>query len=541
MSDSNRHEASAGTLTDEPGESLSLAGNRNPWLVALVVSIATFMEVLDTSIANVSLRHIAGSLAASLDESTWVLTSYLVANAVVLPISGWLATVIGRKRFYMACVALFSVSSLLCGFAPSLNWLIVFRVLQGIGGGGLAPSEQSILADSFPPDKRGMAFALYGVAVVVAPAVGPTLGGWITDNYSWHWIFFINVPVGIISLGLSHWVLTEPPAETEHRHKLYREGFRVDYVGFGLVAVGLGCLQVVLDKGERDDWFGSHFIVTVSIISAVALVALVIWELSRDDPIVDLPLLADRGFLVSNLVMLAVGFILYSTTQLLPQLVQDVLGYTATYAGLVITPGGFAVMMLMPIIGLLLKKFQPRTLIAIGLLVEAYALFRMSGLNADVSFSDVMWCRVIQASGIAFLFVPVSTAAYIGLPPGKNNNASALVNLSRNLGGSVGISLVQTVLARRSQFHQTRMVEMLTPYDWQYQQALRDIQQVIGGSTSMSGGARAGLSMLYEMVAHQVTMLAYIDIFYLLACASLLMVPLTLLLRKAPPGMAPAH
>jgi DHA2 family multidrug resistance protein len=535
MSDESSHGASAGTITDDPGESLSLAGNRNPWLVALVVSIATFMEVLDTSIANVSLRHIAGSLAASVDESTWVLTSYLVANAIVLPISGWLATVIGRKRFYMGCVALFTVSSLLCGFAPSLGWLIVCRVLQGMGGGGLAPSEQSILADSFPPAKRGMAFALYGVAVVVAPAVGPTLGGWITDNYSWHWIFFINVPVGIISLLLSHWVLTEPPAETRHRQKLYREGFRVDYVGFGLVAVGLGCLQVVLDKGERDDWFGSHFIVAFSVISAVALVALVVWELMRDDPIVDLPLLADRGFLVSNLVMLAMGFILFGTTQLLPQMVQDVMGYTATYAGLVITPGGFAVMLLMPIIGLLLKVIQPRTLIAFGLLVEAFALFRLSGLNADVAFSDVMWCRVIQAAGIAFLFVPVSTAAYIGLPPGKNNNASALINLSRNLGGSVGISVVQTLLARRSQFHQTRMIEILTPYDWTYQQLLGDIERATGNR------AESSLAMLYEMVQRQVTMLAYIDIFYVLGWAALLMVPLTALLRKAPPGQTAMH
>ncbi|HEX4149677.1 MAG TPA: DHA2 family efflux MFS transporter permease subunit [Pirellulales bacterium] len=532
---SNSAENRTAAKPDGQGQSLSLAGNHNPWLVALIVSIATFMEVLDTSIANVSLRHIAGSLAASVDESTWVLTSYLVANAIVLPISGWLATVIGRKRFYMACVALFSVSSLLCGLAPSLSWLIVFRVLQGMGGGGLAPSEQSILADSFPPEKRGMAFALYGVAVVVAPAVGPTLGGWITDNYSWHWIFFINVPVGIGSLLLSHWVLTEPPAETQGRQKLYRQGFRVDFVGFGLVAIGLGCLQVVLDKGERDDWFGSNFIITFSAISAVALVALVVWELARKDPIVDLPLLADRGFLVSNVMMLTMGFILFGTTQLLPQMVQEVLGYTATYAGLVITPGGFAVMLLMPIIGLLLKKIQPRVLIAVGLLIEAYALFRLSGLNADVAFSDVMWCRVIQAAGIAFLFVPVSTAAYIGLPPGKNNNASALINLSRNLGGSFGISIVQTVLARRSQFHQMRMVDDLTPYDWPYQQMLRNIHGAVGGST------QTGLAMLYEMVQHQVTMLAYIDIFYLLAWVSLVVCPLTILLRKAAPGQAAGH
>ncbi|HXT57585.1 MAG TPA: DHA2 family efflux MFS transporter permease subunit, partial [Pirellulales bacterium] len=262
------------------GLPLSLAGRHNPWSIALIVSIATFMEVLDTSIANVALRHIAGGLAASVDESTWVLTSYLVSNAIVLPISGWLATVIGRKRFYMSCVALFTVSSLLCGLAPSLGWLIFCRVLQGIGGGGLAPSEQSILADSFAPEKRGMAFALYGVAVVVAPAVGPTLGGWITDNYSWHWIFFINVPVGILSLLLSYVFLVEPPAEKQNRERMRREGFRVDYAGFGLAAVGLGCLQVVLDKGEREDWFGSNFIVGFTIVSVAALLLLVLWELT---------------------------------------------------------------------------------------------------------------------------------------------------------------------------------------------------------------------------------------------------------------------
>ncbi len=361
--------------------SLSLAGPHNPWLVAIVVSMATFMEVLDTSIANVSLRHIAGSLAASVDESTWVLTSYLVANAIVLPISGWLATVIGRKRFYMGCVALFTVSSALCGFAPSLPWLIVFRVLQGLGGGGLAPSEQSILADTFRPEQRGLAFALYGVAVVVAPAVGPTLGGWITDNYSWHWIFFINLPVGLLSLALSYYVLVEPPAETAHRRKLLARGLRVDYVGFGLVALGLGSLQVVLDKGERDDWFGSNFIIAFSVISVVALVALVIWELTRDEPIVDLPLLGNRGFAASCLLMFALGFVLFGTTQLLPQMVQEVLGYTATWAGLVITPGGFAVMALMPVVGLLLTKVQARNLIAFGLIVESFSLFNYSQLE----------------------------------------------------------------------------------------------------------------------------------------------------------------
>jgi MFS transporter, DHA2 family, multidrug resistance protein len=296
-----------------PGQPLSMAGGRNPWIIALVVSLATFMEVLDTSIANVALSHIAGNLSASLDESTWVLTSYLVSNAVVLPISGWLATVLGRKRFYMGCVALFTISSLLCGLAPSLTWLIVFRVLQGAGGGGLQPSEQSMLADTFPPDKLGMVFALYGVAVVVAPAVGPTLGGWITDNYSWHWVFLINVPVGLVSLSLTSTLLVTPPAEERRRRDILRRGLRIDYIGFGLVALGLGCLQIVLDKGEREDWFASTFIISFTVIAAVALVALLVRELTHEDPIVDLPLLKDKNFLAANVVMFAVGFILYGT------------------------------------------------------------------------------------------------------------------------------------------------------------------------------------------------------------------------------------
>ncbi|HEX3998939.1 MAG TPA: DHA2 family efflux MFS transporter permease subunit [Pirellulales bacterium] len=515
--------------TGSPPLPLSMAGPHNPWLVAIVVSIATFMEVLDTSIANVSLRHIAGSLAASVDESTWVLTSYLVSNAIVLPISGWLASVLGRKRFYMSCVALFTASSVLCGLAPSLSWLIVFRVFQGIGGGGLAPSEQSILADSFPPEKRGMAFALYGVAVVVAPTVGPTLGGWITDNYSWHWVFFINLPVGLLSLVLSAWTLVEPPAERNARKKMHAKGIRVDYVGFGLVALGLGCLQVVLDKGQRDDWFGSNFIVTFSIISAVALVFLVIWELTRPDPIVNLHLLRIRGFAAANVVMFAVGFILFGTTQLLPQLVQDVLNYTATYAGLALTPGGFAVMVLMPVVGYLLGKVSARNVIMFGLLIEAISLFSMSGLNAEISYWQIAMARVFQASGIAFLFVPASTVAYVGLPAGANNDASALINLSRNMGGSVGISLVQTLLARRSQFHQSRLIENLTPYSPAFRNGLAHIQHIVPGK-------KPALEALYQAVQLQATTMSYLDIFYLLAWASLVILPVAFLLAKAKPG-----
>lgn len=526
-----------------PGKSpelpLSMAGGRNPWIIAFVVSLATFMEVLDTSIANVALAHIAGNLSVSLDESTWVLTSYLVSNAIVLPISGWLATVIGRKRFYMGCVALFTLSSLLCGFAPSLTWLIVFRVLQGAGGGGLQPSEQSILADTFPQEKLGMVFALYGVAVVVAPAVGPTLGGWITDNYSWHWVFLINVPVGLVSLLLTRTLLVTPPAEERQRRELLRRGLRVDYAGFGLVALGLGCLQIVLDKGQREDWFASTFILSFTVIAAVALTALIVRELTHDDPVVDLPLLKDKNFLAANLLMFAMGFILFGTTQLLPQLVQSLLGYTATSAGLVITPGGFAVMALMPVTGYLLGKLQPRTLIVLGLLIEAFALYHMSQLSLQMAYSDVMWARVLQSSGLSFLFVPITTVAYAGLPPGKNNNASALINLMRNLGGSFGISLAQTWLARRTQFHQARLVDHITPYDLQYQQTLQQLTTTLThrGAAALQT-TRQAVGVIYSTVQEQAMMMSYLDIFYLLAWGALLMLLLVFLLRKVEPGQA---
>jgi MFS transporter, DHA2 family, multidrug resistance protein len=522
-----------------PALPLSMAGGRNPWVIAFVVSLATFMEVLDTSIANVALAHIAGNLSASLDESTWVLTSYLVSNAVVLPISGWLATVLGRKRFYMGCVALFTISSLLCGLAPSLTWLIVCRVLQGAGGGGLQPSEQSILADTFPPEKLGMVFALYGVAVVVAPAVGPTLGGWITDNYSWHWVFLINVPVGLLSLSLTYMLLATPPAEERRRGAILRRRLRIDYIGFGLVALGLGCLQIVLDKGQREDWFASTFIISFTVIAAVALLALIVRELTHEDPIVDLPLLKNRNFLATNLLMFALGFILFGTTQLLPQLVQSLLGYTATIAGLVLTPGGFVIMALMPVVGYLVGKVQGRTLITLGLLIEAFALYHMSQLSLQIAYSDVVWARILQASGLAFLFVPITTVAYAGLPPGKNNNASALINLMRNMGGSFGISLAQTWLARRTQFHQARLVSHITPYNPQYQRTLQQITRTLTHTGAAAARTnRQAVGVIYGTVQQQATMMSYLDIFYLLAWAALLMIVLVFLLRRVKPGQA---
>src|SRR6202140_1912506 len=440
----------------------------NPWIIALTVTLATFMEVLDTSIANVALPHIAGSLSAGQDESTWVLTSYLVSNAIVLPLSGWLSSIVGRKNFYMGCVALFTISSFLCGLAPNLAVLIICRVLQGAGGGGLQPSEQAILADTFPPAKRGMAFAVYGVAVVTAPAIGPTLGGWITDNFTWRWIFFINIPVGIVSLLLTSRLIQDPPYL--RRRKLSET--KIDYVGLGFVALGLGALQIVLDKGQRDDWFESHFILILTLIAAASLIFVVIWGWRHKDPIIDLHLFRDRTFGVSNLLMFMLGFALLGSTLLLPLFMQTMLGYTAEQAGLALMPGGFPIMLLLPLVGFLLSRYSPRWLLLFGLVVLSFSLFHMTNFDLQVDFRTAALARVIQAVGMAFLFVPINTAAYAFLPREKNNAASGLMNLARNIGGRVGISVVTTMFARRTQFHQARLSENLSAASPQLQATL---------------------------------------------------------------------
>ena len=503
----------------------------NPWLIAVVVTMATFIEVLDTSIANVALPHIAGSLSAGQDESTWVLTSYLVSNAIILPISGWVSTVIGRKRFYMSCVALFVGSSFLCGLAPSLGWLIFFRVLQGMGGGGLAPSEQAILTDTFPPSQRALSSAVYGVGIVVAPAIGPTLGGWLTESYSWRWIFFINIPIGIASLILTAIMIEDPPYLVAETKKRWRKGLRVDYVGFGLIALGLAFLQIVLDKGQRDDWFDSSFITALTVISIVSLVTFVIWEFQQKEPIVDLPLLKDRNFLMSNILIFALGFALFGGVVLLPQFVQAVLGYTATDAGLVIMPGGFAIMLLMPIVGVLLSKIDARWLIGFGFLISALSLFHLANLNAEISFSSAAWARVYQAIGLAFLFVPINTAAYTKLPPGKSSDASALLNVSRNLGGSFGISFVTTMLARREQFHQSRLIESVSYYGSRTQSALDNIRSAI--PTTDDNGA---LGTFYNQLQLSAATLSYLDCFWLLGVACLIALPLVMLMKRNQPG-----
>jgi len=537
MTDATHDGASAGGWSPER----SAAGGHNPYLIAFVVSIATFMEVLDTTIANVALRHIAGGLAVGIDESTYVITSYLVANAIVLSISGWLSTVIGRKRFYMMCVATFTASSLLCGFAWNLQSLVLFRILQGLGGGGMATSEQAILADSFPPEKRGQAFAIYGVAVVVAPVIGPTLGGWITDTYSWHWVFLINVPMGLLSLFLVGTLVKEPSGAEEEREKLLSKGLRVDYVGFALVAIGLGSLEYVLDEGQRNDWFGSNLIITFAVLSAVSLLALIPWELTREEPIIDLRLLGRRQFAACFLVMLGTGAVLISTTQILPQLLQTELNYTALLAGLALSPGGIATLMLMPVVGRLVSTVQPKYLIMFGAAVVAFSMWHLTGLNGDITYGYAALARIFLAIGLPFLFLPVTTASYDGVPPDKTNQASALINVARNIGGSMGVALAQTILAQRQQFHQSRLIEHAAPSDLGYQQTIEAMTRYFQAQGSnASDAASQAVAWVGRTLQQQVDFLAYIDVFWTLAIVAVLMIPTAAVLRPIDLG-APAR
>jgi DHA2 family multidrug resistance protein len=513
----------------------------NPWLIALTVTLASFMEVLDTSIANVALPHIAGSVSASEDEATWVLTSYLVSNAIILPLSGWFSFLIGRKHFYMACVAVFSLSSFLCGISPTLGLLVFFRVLQGIGGGGLQPSEQAILADTFPPRQRGMAFAIYGIAVVTAPAIGPTLGGWITDNFSWRWIFFINIPVGILSLFLTNFMVDDPPYFEKERAARKKTGLRVDYWGIIFIALGLGFLQIFLDKGERADWFASNFIRTCALISAAGLLIAVYWEFKQKDPVVDLSLLKNRNFGLSAFLMFMVGIILLGSTVLIPQYLQLVMGYSATEAGMALSPGGLLVMGMLPFVGILLGKVEARWLIGVGLAITSLALIHMTTFNTYIDFKYAALARCFQAAGFAFLFVPINTAAYAFVPPQKNNAASGLINLARNIGGSVGISLVTTILDRRAQFHQVRLSENTTPLNPRFGQALNSAQNVFTRHGNGPGG-NGPYALLMQMLQRQAETLSYVDCFWLLGVAFACMIPLIFLMRKQKPGRpAAAH
>jgi MFS transporter, DHA2 family, multidrug resistance protein len=522
---------STAAVTMNPAEEWQPAVN--PWIIAIAVTLATFMEVLDTSIANVALPHIAGSLSAGQDESTWVLTSYLVSNAIVLPLSGWLSSIVGRKRFYMGCVALFTVSSFLCGFAPNLPALIIFRILQGAGGGGLQPSEQAILADTFPPAKRGMAFAVYGIAVVMAPAIGPTLGGWITDNYSWRWIFFVNIPVGILSLVLTSRLIQDPPYF--RRRKLSET--KIDYIGLGFVALGLGALQIVLDKGQRDDWFESNFILILAVISAAALVFVIWWEWRHKDPIIDLHLFRERTFAVSNLLMFMLGFALLGSTLLLPLFLQTLMGYTAELSGMALSPGGLVIMVCMPVVGWLLSRYDARYLLLFGLSMLSFSLFHMTDFNLQIDFRTAVFARMLQAVGLAFLFVPINTSAYAYLPREKNNAASGLMNLARNIGGSVGISFVTTMLDRRTQKHLSDLLGHLGNGNAQFQATLRGLaQQFVSHGASPADAQRQAYAMVQNLVQRQATMLSYLDNFQILGYAILAMIPMVFLMKKTRSG-----
>ena len=513
------------------------AGGHSPWAVALVVALATFMEVLDTTIANVALRYISGGLAVGPDEAAWVVTSYLVANAIALTASSFLAKRYGRKAFFIASVALFTVASLACGFAWDLNSLLVFRVIQGLGGGGMAPLAQSILADSFPPAKRGQAFALYGLAIVVAPVVGPTLGGWLSDNVSWHWCFLINGPVGAIALALMWWLLEDSESAVKERKALRKKGVRFDLVGFLLVATFLGSLEVCLDEGQRKDWFGSPLIQVFGVLTVISFVAMIPWLLKAKNPAVDLRLLGKRQFGSCFLVMLATGAILIATTQFIPQITQDYYGYTATISGLVLAPGGLVTVAMMLVIGQVSGYVQPKWLIATGAAIVALAMYDLTRIYGDSTFWFFAWSRIYIGIGLPMIFISITAASYEGIDKSQTDQASALINVARNVGGSMGVSLAQNILAYRSQFHQSRLSESVTTTSPAYQETMRQVTQyfTIHGTPGVDAQGQA-TAWIGQQLATQTAFFAYIDVFWALCLVSASAVPLAMILKRVERG-----
>jgi DHA2 family multidrug resistance protein len=506
----------------------------NPWLIGVVVALAAFMEVLDTSIANVALPYIAGGLGASNDQSTWVLTSYLAANAIVLPMGAWFSNVLGRKRFFMACLVVFTVSSVLCGTASSLGAIILFRALQGAGGGGLQPMAQAILADTFPPQKRGLAFALYGITAIIAPTIGPTLGGWITDNYSWRWIFFINLPVGIIALALVFRLVENPP----WARRGAGGAVKMDYVGFAFLALGVGALQVVLDKGQEDDWFGSHFILRLAIIAAVCLVSLVIWEWFRKNPLIDVKLFKNLNFAGSFAMIFMLGIMLFASLVMIPQFLQTLMGYTAELAGLVLSGGGVLLLFLMPVAGSLVSRVQARYIIAFGWLSLSVAMYYTTqNLDLQISFGFASILRVVQVFGLGFLFVPINLASFVGMPPEKSNSIAGLINFGRNIGSSIGTSMVTTLIARRAQAHQLYLVKNISPADPAFTRTLQGLTARLNAAgLSHSVASSQAYDRLYQVLIGQATTLAYIDTFWVLCIGAGIMFLLSFGLRRNQPG-----
>jgi len=513
------------------------APKANPWAIAVVVALAAFMEILDTSIANVALPHIAGNLGATNDESTWVLTSYLVSNAIVLPVSGWLAGLFGRQRFFLLCIVMFTLSSLLCGLASSLALLIVFRIVQGIGGGGLQPMAQAILADTFPPEKRGVAFALYGITAIIAPTVGPTLGGWITDNYTWRWIFLMNLPVGVLAVWLVARLVEDPPFLTAAR----RAGVTVDYLGIALLVLGVGALQVMLDKGQEDDWFGSHFIVALAVTAAVCLVSLALWEWFHKDPIIDVRMFRNLNFLTANVIMFMLGVVLFSSLVLLPQFLQTLMGYSATAAGIVLSTSGLVLLLEMPVVGQLTTRVPAKYLVSFGWLLIAIGMYyTISHLDLLISSTHAQWLRVAQAGAIGFVFVPITLAAYTGIPPEKSNSAAGTLNFMRNIGSSVGTSMVTTLIARRSQVHLVTLSAHATTFNPQFRQAVDMRAQRVARAGRGFAGRAPAYAGIYGTLISQAATLAYIDVFSLLAILAALMCVLSLALKKNQMGAAHA-
>jgi DHA2 family multidrug resistance protein len=503
----------------------------NPWAVALTVTLATFMEVLDSSIANVALPHIAGNLSVSEEEATWVLTSYLVSNAIILPISAWFSRLIGRKRFYMTCVALFTASSFLCGLAPTLGVLVICRVMQGLGGGGLQPSEQSILADTFPPSMRGAAFAVYGMAVVVAPAIGPTLGGWITDNFNWRWIFYINVPIGIISLILTHRLVEDPPYLIKERAKGRP---KIDYPGLALLVLGIGCLQVVLDKGQEKDWFSSTWITVLFVVAIYTLITWVVWEYHHPAPIVEIRLFKNRNFSTAMFFTFVLGIVLFGTTVVIPQFLQLLLGYPATKAGEALAGGGLMMLVMMPIAGQLVNRIDQRLMMAFGFIATGLSLFYIAThLSLQMDFRTAAMLRTYQTIGLAFIFLPSSILAYVGTPREKNNQIAAMNSFVRNIGGSIGIAVISTMLTRQAQKHQVFLASHTSAGASAFGQMASGMTQQLAQKGAAQPQQQA-YARIAGLIAGQATTLAYIDIISVLGVVVLCLSPLVLLMRRPP-------
>ena len=507
----------------------------NPWFIAVAVTLAAFMEILDTTIVNVALPHIAGSLSSSSDEATWALTSYLVANGIVLTISGWLGDMLGRKRYFIICIAMFTVCSFLCGTSTSLTQLIVFRLAQGFFGGGLQPNQQSIILDTFPPAKRSAAFGVAAIATVVAPVLGPTLGGYITDQVTWRWIFFLNVPVGILAVFLVSVLVEDPPWEKNKKSR------GIDYIGLSLITLGLGSFQIMMDRGEDAGWFESGFIWLMALVAFLGILGAIGWLLVAKKPIVDLEVFKDRNFSTGCLMIGATGAILYASAVIIPQFAQQTLQYTATWAGLVLSPGGVAVIILIPIVGRLMTVLQTRYVIALGFTVMGIGLTYSSGLAPNIDFRTLVMMRTLQTAALAFLFVPISTVAYLTLPRELNGDGAALFAMFRNVFGSIGISLSTAQITQRSQVHQTYLSQWASPFHQPYQALIASYEQTLRAMGRVGNAAHdVAVGHVYQAYRLQATVLAYSDVFYYCAIIAFLMVPLCFLISPKVGGGRPS-